>query len=156
MIEQLKELLQMQEELDEKILNGKDYPVEQMKIALFVELGELMNELPTKFKHWKKSAKDNRENALVEYVDALHFQLSLFNYHKLTVSKFLHDYDSLPYGRSEDINDCLLSCIKYCDNCMGLLALFNLGYILEFSWEEIYNTYKSKNKINHERQNNNY
>ena len=86
MLEQLKELLEMQRVLDEAILKEHDNVYDekiaaQMKIALFVELGELMNELPTRFKHWKKTAVDNREKALVEYVDALHFQLSLFNYY---------------------------------------------------------------------------
>ena len=88
MLEQLKELLEMQRVLDEAILKEQgivwDEKIEeQTKVALFVELGELMNEMPTKFKHWKKTAKDNREAALVEYVDALHFQMSLFNYYKL-------------------------------------------------------------------------
>lgn len=65
MLEQLKELLEMQRVLDEAILkeHGNIYNkkiADQMKIALFVELGELMNEMPTKFKHWKKTAKDNQ------------------------------------------------------------------------------------------------
>ena len=72
MLEQLNELLEMQYALDEAILkeHGNVYDekiAEQMKIALFVELGEMMNELPTKFKCWKKTAKDNKEKALVEY-----------------------------------------------------------------------------------------
>lgn len=62
MLEQLKELLEMQKTLDESILkeHGNVYDeeiAEKMKVALFVELGELMNEFPTKFKHWKKTAK---------------------------------------------------------------------------------------------------
>ena len=52
MLEQLKELLEMQRVLDEVILkeHGNIYDekiADQMKIALFVELGELMNEMPT-------------------------------------------------------------------------------------------------------------
>ena len=107
MLEQLKELLEMQRVLDEAILkehvNIYDEKIaDQMKIALFVELGELMNEMPTKFKHWKKTAKDNREKALVEYVDALHFQMSLFNYYELGIHERNHDYNNM-LVRSTDI-----------------------------------------------------
>ena len=85
MLEQLKELLEMQRVLDEAILKEQgivwDEKIEeQTKVALFVELGELMNEMPTKFKHWKKTVVDNREKALIEYADALHFALSLTNH----------------------------------------------------------------------------
>lgn len=52
----------MQRVLDEAILkeHGNVYDekiAEQMKIALFVKLGELMNEMPTKFKRWKRQLK---------------------------------------------------------------------------------------------------
>ena len=88
MLDQLKELLEMQRVLDDAILteHGEIYNeeiAENMKIALFVELGEMMNELETLFKHWKKKPKYNREKALVEYVDALHFALSLFNHYDM-------------------------------------------------------------------------
>jgi len=51
MIDQLKEMLEMQKMLDASIFakHGiKSYPYENMRIALFVELGELLNELPSK------------------------------------------------------------------------------------------------------------
>lgn len=97
MLDQLKELLEMQRVLDDAILkeHGKVYDetiAEQNKIALVVELGEMMNELPTKFKHWKSTAKDNREKALVEYVDALHFALSLFNHYGCPIKTMAHTY----------------------------------------------------------------
>ena len=87
-------ILEMQRELDTAILkqHGNIYDeniAEQTKIALFVELGEMMNELPTCFKHWKFTAKDDRKKALIEYVDALHFQMSLFNHYKLNIDNIL-------------------------------------------------------------------
>lgn len=33
-------------------------------IPLFVELGELLNEFPTKFKYWGRSATDNKQKGL--------------------------------------------------------------------------------------------
>ena len=62
--EQFEYIRKQQTILDTRILNGNEYPENKMSIALFVELGELMNELPTYFKHWKKSAVDNKEKAL--------------------------------------------------------------------------------------------
>lgn len=161
MLEQLKELLEMQRVLDEAILkeHGNIYDdkiADQMKVALFVELGELMNEMPTKFKHWKKTAKDNREKALVEYVDALHFQMSLFNYYELEIREIYHDYNDMPAGRAKDIITCLSTPVNECDDILGLSHLFDLGYLLGFTWSEIYEAYKNKNAVNYERLKNGY
>lgn len=159
MLEQLKELLEMQRVLDDAILkeHGNVYDkkiAEQMKIALFVELGELMNELPSYFKHWKKTAKDNREKALIEYVDALHFVLSLFNYRRCVVSEKIHDYHNVLYT-SRTIRECLEN-IVLLDDSYKLTVLFELGNLLDFTWEEIYKAYKDKNAVNYERLRNNY
>lgn len=162
MLEQLKELLEMQRVLDEAILkehvNIYDEKIaDQMKIALFVELGELMNEMPTKFKHWKKTAKDNREKALVEYVDALHFQMSLFNYYECDIFEPYHNYYEKEEGYfCDDIGKCLIGSVESCSFTIGLSYLFDLGYILGFTWSEIYETYKAKNAVNYERLKNGY
>ena len=79
----LAELSNMQQYLDLSIYKEKgitEYPKKEVMVALIVELGELMNEFPTKFKYWKDTAKDNYQKGLVEYVDCLHFALSLTNY----------------------------------------------------------------------------
>ena len=159
MLEQLKELLEMQRVLDDAILteHGEIYNeeiAENMKIALFVELGEMMNELPTKFKHWKSTAKDNREKALVEYVDALHFQISLMNYYKETINPNL-EYD-IYYPSKPDFDKLLIDCVDFCEFWLGLRYLFNVGNKLGFTWEEIYNAYKAKNAVNYERLRNGY
>lgn len=161
MLEQLKELLEMQRVLDDAILkeHGNVYDkkiAEQMKIALFVELGELMNELPSYFKHWKKTAKDNREKALVEYVDCLHFQLSLMNYYEIKSVDVLHNYYDCDFESDVKILSLLRYCINDCDCNLGLHQLFVLGNKLGFTWEEIYSAYKKKNAVNYERLRNNY
>lgn len=159
MLDQLKELLEMQRVLDEAILkeHGNVYDekiAEQMKIALFVELGELMNEMPTKFKHWKKTAEDNREAALVEYVDALHFQLSLFNYYECKVNKWI-DYNNRLI-EEHSLYDLLQASVKYANTPTGINRLFDIGNHLGFTWDEIYQAYKEKNEINYERLKNGY
>ena len=162
MIEQLKELLEMQKTLDTNIFKQKgikDYPLENMKIALFVELGELMNELPTHFKHWKATAVDNREKALVEYVDCLHFALSVTYHQNLyntnDMMKKWHDYEELSKEADEyAITEILENIVT--SRLTKLHHLLILGNKLGFTWEEIYEAYKKKNQINYERLSSNY
>lgn len=159
MIDQLKELLEMQRVLDANIFSNKgikEYPKENMQIALFVELGELLNELPTLFKHWKSSAVDNREKALVEYVDCLHFALSLTNNEKesfnndLSLSPDIYDYNSHKITLLSElpIHKLLKNIVQFEGN---LSYLFGLGAKLGFTWDEIYTAYKDKNAINYDR-----
>ena len=159
MIEQLNELLEMQWALDNSILTRKGitkYPKENMKIALFVELGELMNELPTKFKHWKSTAIDNREKALVEYVDCMHFALSLTNANKedcdrdFALNVGISDYNSheITLLSELSIHKLLLNITQFEGN---LSYLFALGVKLGFEWDEIYKAYKDKNEVNYNR-----
>lgn len=156
MIKQLKEVSEMQKALDERILKEKGivkYPLENMKIALFVELGELMNELPTKFKHWKSSAADNHEKAVEEYVDCLHFAISIFNYrfygteasHEILESCCKDFYEVHPKLPISVIVEYILS--SGCE----LSYLFILGRTLCFTWKEIYEAYKKKNEVNYQR-----
>lgn len=164
MINQLKELLEMQRVLDASIFEKhgiKDYPKENMQIALFVELGELMNELPTHFKHWKSSAVDNHDKALVEYVDCLHFALSLTNNDRewfdndLALSPDIYNYNSHQVTLLSElpIHKLLKNIILFEGN---LSYLFGLGAKLGFTWDEIYTAYKNKNAINYERLRSNY
>lgn len=159
MLEQLEELLKMQKELDEAIFKEQgivwdEKIADQTKVALFIELGELMNEMPTKFKHWKKTAIDNRKKALIEYVDALHFALSLTNY---TTGKgeyidFYESYSDLIHlDYSVILNGIMRECIELSLSNQILGYLFILGNKLGFKWDEIYNTYKEKHVINYKR-----
>ena len=159
MLDQLKELLDMQRVLDDAILkeHGKVYDetiAEQNEIALFVELGEMMNELEPLFKHWKKKPKYNREKALVEYVDALHFALSLFNHYGYPIKTMGHTYKIKIKEYSIDLED-ILNCVRN-NASNNLTGLFILGNKLGFIWEEIYNAYKAKNAVNYERLRNGY
>ena len=163
MLEQLQELLTMQKALDSAILRDKgitQYPKENMKIALFVELGEMLNEFPTKFKHWKSSAVDNREKGLVEYVDCLHFALSLYNNSFYAERQLkMKEYGAYVEKRGITLVD-LLNYIwveVYNEDFKYVLAgLFHIGNHLGFTWDEIYETYMKKNAINYERLKNNY
>ena len=154
MIEQLKELLEMQRVLDESIFKEHgitEYPLENMKLALFDELGELLHEFPTKYKHWKKTAVDNREKGLEEYVDVLHFALSLTNYNGMS------EYEEYEYSKWEWVQPRSLSWTLYrvyeevVEDGFILENLFMLGSYFGFTWDEIYKAYKDKNAVNYER-----
>lgn len=161
MLGQLKELLEMQKALDETLMKEhglKEYPFQRTKIALLTEIGEMMNEIQTEFKWWKKHATYNREKALEEYVDCLHFALSLSNYWEV-----IDDIEFEQYAYSENnslaigymtLDYVLIRCVEGDETC--LLYLFDIGNYLGFSWEEIYSAYKKKNAVNYERLRNGY
>ena len=158
MLEQLKELLEMQRVLDDAIFKEHGitkYPLENMKLALFDELGELLHEFPTKYKHWKKTAVDNREKGLEEYVDCLHFALSISNNTKL--KKYIPYSECIEDKKIFDILNTIVLDLSFPYlRPFVLYNLFVLGNKLGFTWEEIYTTYKKKNAVNYERLKNGY
>ena len=157
MLEQLKELLEMQRVLDENILKEKgitEYPLENMKIALFVELGELMNEFPTKFKHWKSTAVDNREKGLEEYVDCLHFALSIANHTDHKLNENISKYDYKDYVKNDKYTEIVSHLITRED--LIVFTVMCLTYKLGFEFDDVYEAYKKKNAVNYERLRNGY
>ena len=116
-----------------------------------------MNELPTYFKHWKKSAVDNKEKALEEYVDCLHFAVSLLNYKEIDINFTYNDCfpDSNPYSHDNIFTE-LITIASMSGFDYSIKKLFALGHRFGFTWDEIYEMYLKKNKINHERQNGGY
>lgn len=159
MLDQLKELLEMQRVLDESIFKEHgitEYPLENMKLALFDELGELLHEFPTKYKHWKKTAVDNREKGLEEYVDVLHFALSI-SYQFYDGSEGYEHYDNC--HSNESLSELYWSMWTWTTaegGRMILKKLFQIGNHFGFKWSEIYSAYKKKNEVNYERLKSNY
>ncbi|MGG1480460.1 dUTP diphosphatase [Bacillus smithii] len=177
----LAKLFEMQRKLDAHI--EKEHPREPGEdrlakkiLALQVELGELANELPEVFKFWSHK-KNNYERALKEYVDCLHFILSIGleevedSFFGDVIQIYPH-YDSkivtikentvikqfnslfLEVGLLSDTTDDRAYDVQSIEdayaNILGLF--FGLGEILGFEWEEIEQAYLEKNKINHHRQ----
>lgn len=167
------ELFNKQKALDATILEkhpiGKaDDRMAKKVLAFQVELGELANEFRS-FKFWSEDQKPRYQNLLTEYVDCLHFIVSIglelgvedleINEKvtkpkafadKTTIQRFIGlnaGVANLYYANKWTISD------TYHDIFEGLVKL---AYQLGYTWEEVLNEYEVKNKINHERQENNY
>jgi dimeric dUTPase (all-alpha-NTP-PPase superfamily) len=166
----VKKLAEMQKVLDERIvqehkLAGKD--LEENKIlALLVEICELANETRC-FKHWSTKGPSEQSILLEEYVDSLHFFLSIANSHEFDVD---HLYKAYEKDFEYEIEISLVSAFKeimakillmekrktpyhYID---AFSAYLNIGKMLGFNWEQIEDAYMKKNKINHKRQDTGY
>ncbi|WP_277680374.1 dUTP diphosphatase, partial [Gracilibacillus dipsosauri] len=154
---------------------------------LQVELGELANEARF-FKFWSNDQEPRTKTyksklspggefyrgiyeanpLLEEYVDCLHFILSIGLELKVKMPYIIGDYEAPNVIRQfnfvfEDIskldrairNEYEESMITdiYDETVRGILGL---GSLLGFTWEQIETAYLDKNKINHERQRSGY
>jgi dimeric dUTPase (all-alpha-NTP-PPase superfamily) len=162
-----KELLEEQRKLDLNIIQTKKLDNEDRmlkKLAAFTtELGEMVNELPETFKFWANKTND-KQKALVEYVDGIHFILSL------AVDLEIKDFRILNAEVSMYTKESFLEQVLYLYTIPSkisrlpsqrwleilMAAYIGLGQIIGFEWEEVVEAYHSKNKINHDRQEANY
>jgi dimeric dUTPase (all-alpha-NTP-PPase superfamily) len=156
-------LFSLQKELDIKILNTKNLQgkslLQKKLLALQVEIGELANETRC-FKYWSDKKPSAKEAILEEYVDCLHFILSIGlekDYTEISVdSKHLESPLTDQFlNLFIDINDFLICSSK--DHYITLFEDFlSLGLSLNFTIKEIEDAYLEKNIVNHERQHNGY
>lgn len=161
----LSKLFELQHNLDIRILkehNLYDQPLFSKKIlALQVEISELANETRC-FKFWSNKGPSLKEKILEEYVDCLHFILSLG-----LEKKFSKDIIDVQLREDEseltkrfiniyvDINDFIVC--PTLDNYKTLFEDFlSLGASLGFSLTDVEEAYFAKNKINHVRQDTGY
>ncbi|WP_088006608.1 dUTP diphosphatase [Indiicoccus explosivorum] len=156
-------LFDMQRELDTYIerKQGVTEDVFRKKgLALLTELAELANETRC-FKFWSVKGPSERDVLLEEFVDSLHFILSL------GIEKNLATLTEWPPVCSgEDLTELFLSAQKAVLEFMGdyrmskYLAVWGwYGAIrdaLGFTEEEVLSAYLAKNRKNYERQEENY
>jgi dimeric dUTPase (all-alpha-NTP-PPase superfamily) len=158
-----KKLFNLQKQLDTRILNehnlqGNRY-FSQKTLALQVEIGELANETRC-FKYWSNKGPSEKQTILEEFVDCLHFILSI------GLDKNYDDIQPKAYDDCIDVTEQFLSLfvdvndLLTCGSKDDYKTLFNdfltLGKILNFSEEDIENAYLRKNNINHDRQTSGY
>lgn len=152
-------LFAMQKKLDDYIEENNELEKEdllnQKILALIVELGELANETRS-FKFWSKKKETDLLAITEEYIDGVHFILSLglekgytFNGKPSSVKnrtvneQFLLLYELIISFKN---NPSL-------DNYEELFSSYlGLGQLLELTAEEIQASYFDKNEVNFERQ----
>jgi dimeric dUTPase (all-alpha-NTP-PPase superfamily) len=160
----LTKLYTMQRELDAHIQDNhqlqQENLVEKKILALLVEIGELANETRC-FKFWSLKPPASKEKILEEFVDGIHFILSLG-------IECGFEKNELKFGNtlSESLTEQFLSVFdsvnkfKASHSFGNFEKLFSeyilLAELLGFSSQEIEQAYIHKNEVNYERQQNGY
>ncbi|MEW9500631.1 dUTP diphosphatase [Jeotgalibacillus marinus] len=156
-------LYSMQYELDtfierEKKL-GEESLVAKKIVALLVEVGELANETRC-FKFWSDKGPSERSVILEEYVDGIHFLLSLGLETNLRYSS---NHNEQPITNLTEQFQKLFGCIhRFAEhpsqsNYDQMWDVYLcLGESLEFSEMDIMNAYLEKNEVNVNRQKEGY
>lgn len=155
----LEELFKLQVELDKKILEQHALQnrslVSEKILALQVEIGELANETRC-FKYWSTKKPSSKDVILEEYVDCIHFLLSIGLEFKFTDIQIQAAHLDTPLTEQFlsiyiDVNDFTICSSR--DHYVTLFEDFlTLGTSLNFTEEDIISHYYKKNDINHKRQ----
>lgn len=155
----LQRLFALQKELDLRIVSQHNLQSENLiqrkVLALQVEIGELANETRC-FKYWSDKGPSAKDVILEEYVDCLHFILSI------GLEKEFSDIDIEPkfvdtslteqfLNLYIDLNDFII-CSSYDQYATLFECFLSLGLTLGFTGEDVENAYLDKNLTNHNRQ----
>lgn len=164
--DELNNMLHLQKNLDIKVRDNNDIDQDEDLIlekflAIKTEIFELANEIES-FKYWKKNK--GKTNQLEEACDVLSFALSIANEKDVELVECGQDdnYDPDKYDINEliGIMDCMISDMYMERDWVELNSfLLLLGIVVNkcgYDIEELYKGYKAKNKVNNERQDNNY
>lgn len=156
-------LYKTQEILDEKInetrkLSGHDVMQERI-LALLVEIGEFANETRC-FKFWSVKPASEKKAILFEFVDCMHFLLSIGNYSGFTFrnGKTMNFEEDLKGSTTELFIEFFHSVVHFRNSPTPVHYLhtwdyfMSIGKKLGFTKEEMFDAYLKKNEINHERQ----
>lgn len=160
---ELTTLFKRQKELDEYIeqkhdLKSRDLFDEKI-LALFVEISELANETRC-FKFWSLKEPSPKQVILEEYVDGIHFLLSLglsrnltpekaepFEQEITTTALFNQMYRAIDYFKDQQDEQTFLIVFE---------LYLKLARQLGFTDNDILNAYHDKNNVNFKRQDDNY
>ncbi|WP_164668417.1 dUTP diphosphatase [Virgibacillus doumboii] len=157
------ELYSMQKSLDDYIesqheLANKDL-FQEKYLALLVELGELANETRC-FKFWSTKSRNDKEVILEEYVDGIHFIMSLglekgYQYTGDTIG-------TTENTETQQFNLVFEACNSFKlqpteQNYQSMFEIYlQLGELLGFDEASVQGAYFKKNEINYDRQNQGY
>ncbi|AGR41486.1 dUTP diphosphatase [Spiroplasma taiwanense] len=152
--------------LDKYIMENKGLVVnseitKKKIIALLVEISEFVNEYRS-FKYWSNKKPSERNILLEEYIDALHFILSLGNDLNFNFEKFKNQSTLNILNIDDWTIEVYLKILEFQKNqdFNSFSILFNVFLVLvdllNVSDEELLEIYNNKNEINFKRQNTGY
>lgn len=160
-----KELYTIQDTLDKRIFEIHGVTREETTIrrilALLVEVSELANETRC-FKFWSNKPASEKAVILEEYVDGIHFLLSLgidlgVMPDEIASEQLPEDVDLTDLFISVYEKSCILRNYFYDEMYLEVFeAYLQIADLLEFTNEDISTAYLAKNKENHHRQDTNY
>ena len=158
----IKEMLQMQEKLDEAII--KEYGLteideEKLCFAILDEVGELTHELKANWCWWKKTQAPVDDNKVLgELVDIWHFVLSWQNNFNggeeglLTDEQLMEKVDDNRWSIEEYGNGIVIKLAELSSFSLWKVEpLIAITEYLGFTIERVYEAYCEKNKINYQR-----
>lgn len=165
--EELTKLFNAQKILDQHIADKHSLKSENLTkkrfLALFVELGELANETRC-FKFWSVKQASARDVILEEYVDSIHFLLSIGLDLGFTNTEKITNHPVQP--TQPDLTECFhlviekILTLKKAMTEENYCLLFEqyrvLGIVLGFSSNDMIDAYFKKNEVNFQRQETNY
>ena len=149
----LAKMLRVQKRYDKQINKWNN---RKTKIALIVELYEMLNEFPSYFKYWSDQ-KDNKEKGLEEWSDCLHCAMSLAAHDSTFCKSFIPQYDKCT---KEDPTTLILDLTKVIlsdyDTEYLIGELIFIGRNLGFNEKQMEKAFYEKLKKNCQRFNVNY
>lgn len=156
-------LFEMQRNLDAYIIENhqleNEFLFEEKILALLVELGELANETRC-FKFWSTKEGAGREIVLEEYVDNIHFLLSL-GIEKQYEFKKVEIIETSNHA-TEQFNEVFRLAVKFYEEQSEIAyqelasGYIQLASLLGFTEQDIMKAYIEKNEVNYERQKSGY
>lgn len=154
MKEKIIEMLHIQEALDNSFMNymGRTKPltIEEVQKALFDECGEVNHAMKAEWCYWKKSQKPvEREEVKKELADVYYFALTL---HRLRCDFKFEESSYLHYKNFFENRD-WFETLQYVSDG-GISSLYRTIVLTEklgFTFDEMYEAYIAKNKVNYER-----
>ncbi len=154
-----------QKKLDNYILDKMEIEINKDRywnnriIALNVELNELINEIKF-FKYWKKNKEIDQNKINEEFIDCLHFLFSIGN--TLGYEKWIFITDDFKRPIELIYFDLTKNILMLLEEKSTIVFGRVFKNLIEIAWElnltneQIHEIYSFKNKVNYERQDNNY
>lgn len=156
-------ILELQKQLDNNIhtkhnINPKEV-FEKRRLALIVEVCEMIN-VNRCFKFWSLKKDYDKQVLGDEFVDCLHFILSISLHFNLDQTEYeikdvVYDDNELTLKVLDLIS--LAGKIESKDDCKKfIIQLFELAFTFGFTAQDIIDFYIKKNQVNFKRQQDNY